>query len=349
MLSPDHGIFAPGLNFVQKALELFHFQYENNAVYKRFVTAINCDAHKVTALNQIPFLPVSFFKQFEITTTSFEPQAIFESSGTTATSTGSDVQGKKEESAGSGHAGLARSRHLVKDTRLYEQSFFTAFENFYGPTGKYCILGLLPSYLERSSSSLVYMVQRMIEASRHPQSGFYLYNFEQLYSTLQQQEATGQKTLLIGVTYALLDFAAAFPMKLKNTIVMETGGMKGRKKEMLREEVHQHLKEAYGLRQIHSEYGMTELLSQAYSFKDGFFHAPPWMKALVREEDDPFSILASSGKPVSGAINIIDLSNIYSCSFIATDDIGRLHADGTFEVLGRMDNSDVRGCSLMVA
>lgn len=322
----DPGIFGPELDFPEKALELFNFQYNSNAVYKRFVDAINCDASQVAAIDQIPFLPISFFKQFDIKTTAFEPQVVFESSGTT---------------------GMATSRHQVKDVKLYEESCITAFEKFYGPIADYCILGLLPSYLERSSSSLVYMVQRMIEISKHPLSGFYLYNFDELHQTLRQLQATGKKTLLIGVTYALLDFAEAFPLKLSNTIIMETGGMKGRKKEMLRAEVHHRLKEAFGLTHIHSEYGMTELLSQAYSFRDGRFHTPPWMKVILREEDDPFALVASTPKQVSGAINVIDLANIYSCCFIATDDVGRLHPDGSFEVLGRMDSSEVRGCSLL--
>ncbi len=323
---PDPGIFKHHLNFLQKALELFRFQYAHNVIYKRFVDALNCDATKVNAIDQIPFLPISFFKKFEIITTNFKPQVVFESSGTT---------------------GMVNSRHLVKEVKLYEESFMKAFEQFYGPVDGYCILGLLPSYLERSSSSLVYMVQRMIEVSRHPLSGFYLYNFEELFRTLQQLQANGQKTLLIGVTYALLDFSEAFPLALSNTIIMETGGMKGRKKEMLRTEVHDQLKKAFNVTQIHSEYGMTELLSQAYSSRDGLFQTPSWMKVILREEDDPLAIITTTQKQVSGAINIIDLANIYSCSFIATDDIGRLHPDGSFEVLGRMDNSDIRGCSLL--
>jgi phenylacetate-coenzyme A ligase PaaK-like adenylate-forming protein len=322
----DLEVFAQEPDFPEKALAIFRYQYDNNAVYKRYINALNCDVAKVSAIEQIPFLPISFFKQFNITTTSFEPQTIFESSGTT---------------------GMATSRHLVKDVKLYEQSFMAAFKEFYGPVEDYCILGLLPSYLERNSSSLVYMVQRMIEAGRHQLSGFYLYNFEELYHKLQQLQASGQKTLLIGVTYALLDFSETFPIKLDHTIIMETGGMKGRKKEILRTEVHHQLKKAFGVEQIHSEYGMTELLSQAYSYREGFFRTPHWMKVVLREEDDPLAIITTTKKQVSGAINVIDLANIYSCSFIATDDIGRLHPDGSFEVLGRMDNTDIRGCSLL--
>jgi hypothetical protein len=326
MQLPDTGIFQQEFDFLQKSLELFHFQYAHNALYKRFADALNCDAAKVNAIDQIPFLPISFFKQFPVTTTHFEPQVVFESSGTT---------------------GMATSRHLVKDKKIYEESFMTAYEQFYGPVEGYCILGLLPSYLERSSSSLVYMVQHMMDVSKHPLNGFYLYNFEELFLTLQQLQAAGQKTLLIGVTYALLDFAEAFPVSLNNTIIMETGGMKGRKKELLRTEVHEVLKTAFGVDQIHSEYGMTELLSQAYSSKEGFFRTPPWMKVVLREEDDPLTLITQSQKQVSGAINVIDLANIYSCCFIATDDIGRLHPDSSFEILGRMDNSDIRGCSLL--
>lgn len=323
---PNSGIFNHDLNISEKALELFHFQYADNAIYKRYVDALNCDASKVNAIDQIPFLPISFFKQFQIKTTSFEPQVVFESSGTT---------------------GMATSRHMVRDQKIYEESFMTSFGQFYGPVENYCVLGLLPSYLERSSSSLVYMVQHMIQESKHPLSGFYLYNFEELFHTLQQLQATGQKTLLIGVTYALLDFSEAYPLKLSNTIIMETGGMKGRKKELLRTEVHAQLKQAFGVSEIHSEYGMTELLSQAYSARDGLFHTPAWMKVVLREEDDPLTIITEAHKQVSGAINIIDLANVYSCCFIATDDVGRLHPDGSFEVLGRIDNSDIRGCSLM--
>jgi hypothetical protein len=229
---------------------------------------------------------------------------------------------------------------------VYERSFRTAFDLFYGDPGNYCVLGLLPSYLERGESSLVYMVQDLINRSGHPQSGFYLNNLKELSEVLQQQEEKGQKTLLIGVTYALLDFAETFPMPLKHTIIMETGGMKGRKKELIRSEVNDLLKKAFGSREIHSEYGMTELLSQAYA-RDGRFRCPPWMRLLLRDETDPLSLKSQSGQPQSGPVNIIDLANLYSCSFIATDDLGRWHPDGSMEILGRIDNSDVRGCSLL--
>lgn len=319
-------IFDGNISFSEKALRLFRFQAADSPVYKRYLEALNCDATGIKSITKIPFLPISFFKQFSITTTGFEAQTIFESSGTT---------------------GSVNSRHYIKYLSLYEQSFRTAFEAAYGPVSNYCILGLLPSYLERGSSSLVYMVADMIKSGGHLQSGFYLYDFKKLAQTLEQLESAGQKTLLIGVTYALLDFAAAFPMPLRHAIVMETGGMKGRKKELLRPQVHALLQAAFGLPYIHSEYGMTELLSQAYAKREGMFQTPPWMKVLLREEDDPFGVHTSVTKPTTGALNIIDLANIYSCAFLATEDVARLHPDGSFEVLGRMDNSDIRGCSLM--
>jgi hypothetical protein len=218
------------------------------------------------------------------------------------------------------------------------------FKQVYGPVQHYCILGLLPSYLERRHSSLVYMVNDLVQQSTHPQSGFYLYDFEKLAATLQAVEASGQPTLLFGVTYALLDFAERYPMSLLHTTIIETGGMKGRKKELLREEVHGLLKKAFGVPCIHSEYGMTELLSQAYAQEKGFFETPAWMRIVMREEDDPLSVLSSPG---SGGINVIDLANLWSCAFIATEDVGRLHADGRFEVMGRLDNAEIRGCSLL--
>jgi hypothetical protein len=319
-------VFEDQQDFSQKALDIFRWQATENLVYKRYLSAINCDPQKVSALHQVPFLPIGMFKQAHVVCGNFEAAAVFESSGTTGTTT---------------------SRHYVKDLQLYEKSFCAAFEANYGDVREYCILGLLPSYQERGASSLVYMVQHLIEKSGHPASGFYLYNFEALAATIQRQENAGQKTLLIGVTYALLDFAAAYPMALQHTIVMETGGMKGRKKELLRQEVHAILGRAFDLTHIHSEYGMTELLSQAYAKVSGFFSTPHWMQALLREEDDPFALHLEVDKPRTGALNIIDLANIHACSFIATEDVARLHPGGAFEVLGRMDHTDIRGCSLM--
>lgn len=319
-------IFADDLSFTEKALRVFRYQSEANPVYKRYLAALNCDPRQIHSLGQIPFLPIHLFKKETVVSGDFEPQIIFESSGTT---------------------GTINSRHLVKDRGLYEASFFRAFQQYYGAPQNLCILGLLPSYLERGSSSLVYMVQKLIERSGHPAGGFYLYDFKNLASKLRELEAAGQPTLLIGVTYALLDFAEAHPMPLQHTIVMETGGMKGRKKELLRSEVHDILQHAFQLKEIHSEYGMTELLSQAYATHEGMFYTPSWMKALLREEDDPMAIHLEVEKPTTGALNIIDLANYHSCSFIATEDVARLYPDRGFEVLGRLDNSDIRGCSLL--
>ncbi len=309
--------------FTQFALEVFHYQYQNNSVYRNWVNALGVHYSSVQSINDIPCMPVSFFKSHQVTTGEFKAQVIFESSGTTQT---------------------INSRHFIKDADLYRQSFIKGFERFYGDVKDWCIIGLLPSYLERSGSSLVMMVDELIKLSGHAESGFYLYEFDKLASVLKQLESRQQKTLLIGVTFALLDFAEQFPMTLEHTTVMETGGMKGRRKEMIRSEVHEILTQRLGADKIHSEYGMTELLSQGYSDGDGIFRTVPWMKILLRDEDDPLRI-KQEGR---GLINVIDLANVYSCSFIATDDVGTLFEDGSFEVLGRFDNSDIRGCSLMV-
>lgn len=321
---------ASGDNFSELALELFQFQYGNNEVYRKYCDTLKVIATEVNDIKKIPFLPITFFKSHQITTTDFEPAAVFESSGTTAT---------------------VNSTHLVKDITLYKKSFTAGFEKFYGAAANKCILGLLPSYLERNNSSLVFMVDELIKQSHHKLSGFYLYDLEKLRSTLLHNEILKQPTLLIGVTYALLDFAEKYPMQLRHTIVMETGGMKGRREEITRQEVHHQLQHQLGVSLVHSEYGMTELLSQAYSKGDGIFHCPGWMKVMIREEDDPLTIYSAKDvkiKPITGVLNIIDLANIYSCSFIATSDVGRLYSNESFEVLGRMDNSDIRGCSLMV-
>ena len=310
--------------FEALALQLFRYQHQNTPVYRLYCEALQINAGAVNSLLQVPFLPISFFKSHNVNNSGNSITAlVFESSGTT---------------------GMQPSRHLVPNADLYEQSFRRAFTQFYGDVTEYCVLGLLPSYLERQHSSLVYMVNDLIKESRHPQSGFYLYDFETLAQTLQALNATGQKTILFGVTYALLDFAERYSMPLEHTIIIETGGMKGRKKELLREEVHGLLKKAFSLPAIHSEYGMTELLSQAYAIANGIFKTPAWMRVLVRDEDDPFSITSGAG---AGGINVIDLANIYSCAFIATEDAGRLKADGSFEVLGRLDHAEVRGCSLL--
>lgn len=304
--------------FTEIALEVFWYQFEYNPVYRSFCNAIGRNPDNVFTLTEIPFLPIRFFKSAPISTGSFIPEAIFRSSGTTANTT---------------------SQHQVKSLAIYRQSFLTCFEKFYGRPEAYCILGLLPSYLEQGSSSLVYMVDSLIKESRLPQSGFYLYDHQKLKNTLVQLEKEGQPTLLFGVTYALLDFAEEHPMPLNKTIILETGGMKGRKKEIAKMELYDRLRKAFSTENIHAEYGMTELLSQAYAI-NGLYRTPPWMQVLLRDETDPFEL----GKK-SGAINIIDLANLHSCSFIATEDLGRLHPDGRFEVAGRLDNTDIRGCS----
>lgn len=307
------------------ALDVYNFQFCHNFIYRHYCKAIGKTPETVQKVEEIPFLPISFFKTHQVITTNFEPEITFKSSGTT---------------------GVSTSTHYVKDARLYIKSFSKSFERFYGNPQQYCILGLLPAYLERGNSSLVYMVDCLIKESLHPQSGFYLNEFEQLSEVLKSLEASNQKTILFGVTYALLDFGKAYAQHLTHTIIIETGGMKGRGKELTKVELYHELKSLFGVEHIHSEYGMTELLSQAYSI-GGKFSAPPWMKFFLRDETDPFEII-NSGKPASGAINVVDLANIYSCSFIATEDIGRTHADGSFEVVGRLDNSDIRGCSLLL-
>lgn len=308
--------------FPSLALEVFHFQYRENALYRKFVKQLGIRKEEVTSPEKIPFLPVSFFKTHTVKTTSFDSELVFASSGTTQT---------------------INSFHYIKETAIYSQSFSQFFEENYGNISNWCVLGLLPSYLERNNSSLVYMVNALIEESKHPESGFYLKEFDQLFSVLKKLEARNQPAILIGVTFGLLDFFEHYEIPLKHTIIMETGGMKGRREEWTRKEVHDFIKSKTGLKQIHSEYGMTELLSQAYSKGEGIFQCPQWMKILVRDEDDPL-LVKTEGK---GVINVIDLANIYSCSFIATDDAGTLHMDGSFEVIGRVDNSDIRGCSLM--
>lgn len=316
--------------FEALALEVFRFQYANNQVYRQYVQALQVDPRQVKRVVEIPFLPIRFFKSHPVTAGEFTPELVFESSGTT---------------------GSINSKHLVKEAAVYETSFNRAFRRFYGAVEDWCVIGLLPAYLERQGSSLVYMVDRLIQSSNHPDSGFYLYDFEKLQGVLQRLEKEQQKVLLIGVTFALLDFAAQYPTPLNHTVMMETGGMKGRREELIRPQVHELLQQAFGPQAIHAEYGMTELLSQAYSKGEGLFSCPPWMQVLIREEEDPLSVHVAGHavkKPLSGAINIIDLANVYSCSFIATDDAGQLYADGQFRVMGRLDNSDIRGCSLMV-
>jgi phenylacetate-coenzyme A ligase PaaK-like adenylate-forming protein len=311
-------------NREEVALEIFHFQYQHTPVYRDYVNALGVRPAEVRSISQVPFLPIRFFKSHEVKAGQFDPALLFESSGTT---------------------GSINSRHLVKSAEVYEESFTRGFGQFYGPAGEWCVIGLLPSYLERQHSSLVYMVNDLIRQSGHANSGFYLNEYDKLRAVLEKLEENGQQTLLIGVTFGLLDFAETAGLTaLRNTTVMETGGMKGRRREMVRQEVHEILSEAFSIPEIHSEYGMTELLSQAYSRGNGIFRCPPWMEIRLRDESDPLSVYGPSpAGTFSGAVNVVDLANVYSCSFIATDDAARLHADGSFEILGRLDNSDIRG------
>ena len=310
--------------FEKTALKVFRHQYDNNTVYRDFCNFLNRHKQNVKSVKEIPFLPIQFFKSHEVLSSAEPVQITFASSGTT---------------------GMATSRHLVTDLEYYEQSFRQAFSQFYGNVEDYAILALLPSYLEREGSSLIYMVKDLIEGSNNPHSGFYLNNYYELIDKLTALDSTGQNVLLIGVTYALLDLAEMQQFSLKNTIIMETGGMKGRRREMIREELHELLCKGFGVNEIHSEYGMTELLSQAYSLGNGIFECPPWMDILIRDTEDALTYV-DSGK--TGGINVIDLANMNSCSFIATQDLGKKYANQSFEVLGRFDNSDIRGCNLMV-
>ena len=312
------------LDFEKKALKIFKFQFENNLVYRSFCDLLCKHPSEIKDLKDIPFLPIDFFKSHEIKISSKKTSKIFTSSGTT----GSNL-----------------SKHYVTNLDLYEKSFINCFKVFYGDINDYTILGLLPSYLERNNSSLVYMVNKMIEQSKFPESRFYLDEIDELKETILNLEKEKRKTILIGVSYALLDLVEYHKFNLKHTIIMETGGMKGKRKELIKSELHKLLKNGFGVNNIHSEYGMTELLSQAYSKKNGLFSTPPWMKILIRDTEDPQSILPLAK---TGGINIIDLANINSCPFIATMDLGKLHEDGQFEVLGRFDQSDIRGCNLMV-
>ena len=310
--------------FKDAAFHTFEYQYENCDVYRAYCDLINQPTGTITKLENIPYLPISLFQNREIICGTQPTTTIFRSSGTTANQT---------------------SQHFVSDLNLYEWSFRTAFKYIYGAIEEYVVLALLPSYLERKDASLVYMVADMIEQSQQKESGFYLHDFEPLSIQLKELEARGQKTLLIGVSFALLDFATLYPQQLQHTLVMETGGMKGRKKEMIRAELHDILKSQLGTPFIHSEYGMTELLSQAYCNEIGLFIPPPWMQVFIRDTSDPFS-LAPTGQ--TGGLNIMDLANQHSCAFLATQDLGKRYDTGYFEVLGRFDAAEIRGCNLMV-
>ncbi len=311
------------LQFEDLALKVFRFQFENNAVYRSFCDLLYKHPADVKGISDIPFLPIQFFKSHEVLSTKKTAEKVFSSSGTT---------------------GSITSKHLVTDLKLYEESYNQGFKHFYNAIEDYVVLALLPSYLERDGSSLIYMVDDLIVKSKQPESGFYLNNLEDLAKTLNQLEVRKQKTILIGVSFALLDLIEQFQFKLKHTIVMETGGMKGRRKEIIRQELHRILTAGFGISQIHSEYGMTELLSQAYSKGNGVFECPPWMKVITRDTEDALTLQQPNK---TGGINVIDLANLNSCSFIATQDLGKVHLNGTFEIIGRFDNSDIRGCNLM--
>jgi phenylacetate-coenzyme A ligase PaaK-like adenylate-forming protein len=312
-------------DFLGNALEIFNYQYDNNDVYQDFIKSLGKDRSKIKTLYDIPFLPVEFFRNHKVITGCLPVEKIFESSGTTGTAPG---------------------KHFVIDLRLYEESFLRSFIQFYGKPEEYLIAALLPSYTEREGSSLVYMVDNLIQRSLNPHSGFYKNNIKDIVPAIKNAKEEKQKILLIGVSFALLDMAENKPLDLSGVIVMETGGMKGRRKELTRSELHSILKEKLNVFSIHSEYGMTELLSQAYSKGDGIFYCPPWMKIIIRDPQDPLTLYNEPGR--IGGINIIDLANINSCSFISTGDLGKVHEDGGFEVLGRFDNSDIRGCNLLV-
>lgn len=310
--------------FERLALEVFRFQAKHLSVYRDFTAHLKIEVGEVERVEEVPFLPIEFFKSHQIITENKQPEITFSSSGTT---------------------GVVTSSHPVAEKNRYEMSFERAFYQFYGEVKNYCVLALLPAYLEREGSSLVYMADALIRQSKHPDSGFYLYNYDKLCQQLNHLQLLQQPTILIGVTFALLDFVEQYSIDFPELIVMETGGMKGRRKEMIRAELHEQLTNGFGVEKIHSEYGMTELLSQAYSYGNGLFACPPWMKVLLRDTNDPLTII---GHEQTGGINIIDLANIYSCSFIATQDLGRTYAHGFFEPLGRFDYSDIRGCNLLV-
>jgi len=311
-------------DFENLALQVFKYQFENNRVYRSFCDLLYIHPSEVKILKDIPFLPIQFFKTRNVLSSKASVERIFTSSGTT---------------------GKATSKHYVTDLKIYQKSFTNGFRQFYNNIEDYVVLGLLPSYLERDGSSLIFMVDSMIKTSKYRESGFYLNNLSELKDTLIKLDSEGKKILLIGVSFALLNLVETYQFNLKNTIVMETGGMKGRRKELIRTELHDLLKKGFGVEHIHSEYGMTELLSQAYSKKNGVFNCPNWMNVLTRDTEDALSI---QGLGKTGGLNIIDLANINSCSFIATQDLGRIYPNGSFEVIGRFDDSDIRGCNLMV-
>lgn len=310
--------------FNEKTLEIFHWQAKNIPIYEEYISSLEINPEDINRVEQIPFLPIQFFKSREVIAKGKTPETIFKSSGTTET---------------------GRSQHLVADLNIYSNSFTKGFEQAYGEIQSTCIIALLPNYQEQGNSSLIYMIDSLIEQSSNSKSGFYLNEKNAVLEVLSELKNSNTKTILIGVTYALMDFVEKQKMDFSNLVVMETGGMKGRRKEIVRDELHQILSNGFGVPKIHSEYGMTELLSQAYSKGDGIFDTPPWMKILTREISDPLAICKENK---TGGVNVIDLANIYSCSFIGTQDLGRTLGNNQFEIIGRFDNSDTRGCNLMI-
>lgn len=310
-------------NFEDIALRLFRFQAKNNLVYNQYLQYLKCPVEEITSIDKIPFLPIGFFKSHKVKTGEWLPQIEFTSSGTTGTAT---------------------SRHAVNDLSFYLNLSEHIFKQFYGPADQFHFLALLPSYLERTGSSLIAMMEHLIRQSKSAHSGFYLHNQADLVNKLNTLKGTDRKVILWGVSFALLDLAEAYELDLKDCIVLETGGMKGRRKEWIREELHLFLSKRFNIPAVQSEYGMTELMSQAYSKGGGYYQCPPWMKLLVRDINDPFLVVESK----VGGINVIDLANFHSCAFIETQDLGRIDQNGSFEVLGRIDNTDVRGCNLLV-
>ena len=345
-------IFYPfsDLDFEKHALALFQYQYEQNEIYHSFCNILKINPINITSVEQIPCLPISFFKTHIVKTGNFEPEMEFWSSGTTMQKAEKQKSRKAEtlylkplfskSALSSGEV----SRHFVRDASFYERAFLNSFEHFYENPGNYCFLALLPNYLEQKHSSLIYMMNRLISGSKYAESGFYLYNFEELYEKIIVLKEKQIPTILLGVSFALLDFASQFTFSAPDLIVFETGGMKGRRPEIVKEELHQILCNAFGVNNIHSEYGMCELLSQAYSHGENRFATPPWMKLLLRDEKDP---LYCSKNLSTGIINIIDFANLHSCAFIATDDLGKRAENGMIEILGRLDTVQIRGCNLM--
>lgn len=317
---------ADSRSFETTAMEVFRLQAAECPVYREYLQLLGVDAGSIGDIFSVPFMPVSFFRDHNVFTGEGAPEQVFTSSGT---------------------AGMRRSRHAVRNVALYDESLERTFRLFYGDPSEYAIMGLLPSYLEREGSSLIYMVNRLMTLSGHSFGGFFLDDHKALMKAIDSARLAGVQVLLIGVTFALLDMAESHPADLSDALIMETGGMKGRRREMIRDEVHEIIREAFGVTSVHSEYGMTELLSQAYSAGEGLFRSPPWMKVLIRDSHDPMAHSDAAG--TAGGISVIDLANIWSCSFVATADLGRMHEDGLFEVQGRFDEADLRGCNLLVS